>query len=221
MTSDDFQRAAEPAVVQAWIAGWALARETGPPVKVNGGWRVDVGWPRQRVRYVFPRSCPELRRLAETIDEPWVFLKACAGPDAIRPLLPPRWTIQPQGFMMTRASLTDEPPRSLPSGYSLETMEHLPVPIATIHSADGELAASGRVAIVRDFAIYDRVETHPNHRRRGLGSAIVRALGSVSQLRGATRGVLVATQEGRALYEALDWQLCSLYTTAVIPDHSD
>jgi GNAT superfamily N-acetyltransferase len=221
MALDDSKRGADPAVVQAWITGWALARETVPPVEVDAGYRVDVGWPRQRARFVFPRCCPGLQRLAETIEEPWILLKVCAGPDAIRPWLPPRWVIQPQGFMMTHAGPCGEARPSLPQGYSLDMTKQLPVPMATIRSADGELAASGRVAIVRDFAIYDRIETHPDHRRRGLGSAIVRALAAVARMSGATRGVLVATQDGRELYQALDWQLYSLYTTAVIPDHGE
>jgi hypothetical protein len=48
----------------------------------------------------------------------------------------------------------------------------------------------------------------------------MKALEAIARKAGATQGVLVATSDGRALYEALGWQLHSLYTTAVIPGAS-
>lgn len=217
MPSDKPPLSADASVVQAWITGWALARETSPPLQIAGGFRVDVGWPRQLVRYVFPRCSEEVQRLAAAIVEPWFFLKVCGGPEDLRPLLPPRWVIQPIGYLMTCSVKMPAGSASVPEGYSLKLMDGLPVPLATIHAPSGEVVASGRVALTGDFAIYDRIETHLDHRRRGLASAVVSALAAVAQSRGQTRGVLVATPDGRSLYETLGWRLHSLYTTAVIP----
>ncbi|MDO3701713.1 GNAT family N-acetyltransferase [Micromonospora sp. C28SCA-DRY-2] len=43
------------------------------------------------------------------------------------------------------------------------------------------------------------------HRRRGLGSVVMAALHRHAARRGARTGILVATDEGRALYQRLGW----------------
>lgn len=211
------QPGVDPLIVRTWVTGWAQARETPPPVEDFGGFRVDVGWPEQRARYVFPRCSEQLQMLADEIVDPWIFLKACAPPEAMQVMLPPRWVIQPLRFMMT----CFEPMRgydvALPAGYVLDLADTLTVPIARILAANGDVAAIGHVAVIGDFAIYDRIETHQDHRRRGLGRAVMNALEVLARARRATRGVLVATADGRALYETLGWQMCSPYSTAVIP----
>jgi GNAT superfamily N-acetyltransferase len=216
MTAGAYLRA-DPRVVEAWVTGWALARETPPPVRDSGGFRVDVGWPQQRVRYVFPNLSEGFRRLAGTIVDPWVFLKVCAPPEAMRTLLPPRWVIQPLGFMMTCSGAMKAHAAALLERYTLDVLEDLPVPMARVVTPYGEVAASGRVALAGEFAIYNRVETHPDHRRRGLGRAVMMALEKIANARGVRQGVLVATADGRALYESIGWRMHSLYSTAVIP----
>lgn len=202
--------------VAAWVRGWTVARETPPPVDVPGGFRVDVGWPDQRVRYVFPRLTEDVRRVADSVDQPGILLKACAAPDEMRSMLPPRFEIARLGFLMT----IDGEMRgagALADGYALSVDADRAAPLAEVRAADGEVAASGRVALVDGFAIYDRIETHPGHRRRGLARGVMRALEALARERGAERGVLVATGEGRALHESLGWRLDSLYSTAAIP----
>ena len=66
-------------------------------------------------------------------------------------------------------------------------------------------------------AVFDRIRTHENHRRMGLARALMATLGNIALGNGVTRAGLVATPDGRLLYEALGWQLHSLYTTALIP----
>ncbi|ANE52009.1 GNAT family N-acetyltransferase [Flavisolibacter tropicus] len=211
----------DPHIVETWAKGWSLAREVSLPVKEKDGWRVDVGWPQQRVRYVFPHLSNTFQQLAETISEPWHFLKVCAPPEAVETLLPARWRIQPLRFMMTCFKPMSSTKAGLPKGYRLELEKNIPVPIAKVISEDGEIAAIGRVALVNDFIIYDRIETHPAHRHRGLGSTIMKALETIGFEQGGTKGVLVATPDGKALYESLGWQLYTLYTTAVIPEEAN
>ena len=206
MPVGNHQRGLDPQLLRSWLIGWTLARETSPPVADSGGLRVDVGWPHQRVRYVFPAVSEGYRRLGETIVEPWIQLKVCADAAAVRDLLLPRWVVQPPGFMMTTDALR---PASLdlPSEYSLEANKDLSVPVVCVVAADGETASVGRVVTVDGFAIYDRIETHAAHRRRGLARAVMGRLSEIAQSRDASRGVLVATAEGKSLYEALGWQL--------------
>ncbi|MEU9118830.1 GNAT family N-acetyltransferase [Streptomyces sp. NPDC048506] len=74
-----------------------------------------------------------------------------------------------------------------------------------MHDAAGELAAQGQMAVLGDATIVDRVGTQEAHRRRGLGNFVMRALADHAVDRGATLGVLGATDAGRALYETLGW----------------
>lgn len=220
MMVDEGELRADARVVETWVRGWTLARETSAPVPDSGGWRVDVGWPEQRARYVFPALGEGVRRLGETITEPYVFLKACAPADALRSLLPPRWEMQRPRFMMMRDDVDPSASIALLDGYALEIDADRPVPVARIVDSGGEVASIGRLAMVGAFGIYDRIETHPDHRRQGLARTVMHALQTLARSRGATRGVLVATAEGRALYESLGWRLHSLYSTAVIPPMS-
>jgi GNAT superfamily N-acetyltransferase len=178
---------------------------------------VDIGWPQQRVRYVFSRSSKALQSLAETIVDPWIFLKVCAAPEVMQMLLPPLWIIQPLGFMMICTAQDRKQDVSLSNAYTLNLTEAPTVTVAKVLTANGEIASIGRVVFGDDFAIYDRIETHNDHRRRGLASTVMNRLQSAALVRGNTRGVLVATADGRALYKTLGWRLHSLYATAVIP----
>ncbi|WP_197705112.1 GNAT family N-acetyltransferase [Sphingobium cloacae] len=208
--------AADPHIVATWIRGWTMARGTPPPIADHGGFRVDVGWPEQRVRYVFPGISSAMKDLAAKITEPWILVKACATPAAMRAALPARWSIQPPGFMMIcRDVMTGT--RAMPDGYMVNVTRPSPVAVVEILAPDGTLAAIGRVVQVDAFAIYDRIETHGAHRRRGLGRAVMKSLESIAWQNGAKQGLLVATAEGRKLYEALGWEVHALYTTAAIP----
>ena len=89
--------------------------------------------------------------------------------------------------------------------------------LLTILASNGELAASGRLGIVGDVAIYDRIRVQDAHQRRGLGRALMTALGEAANRAGAARWLLVATPEGRALYETLGWTVHAPYTSAFIP----
>lgn len=211
----------DPHIVETWTKGWSLAREVALPVKEKDGWRVNVGWPQQRVRYVFPTLSNTFQHLANTISEPWHFLKACASPEAVAALLPTRWVIQPTGYMMTCFAPMTKAKATLPNGYSLDLLTDQPILIARVLSEDGEVAAIGRIVFANDFTIYDRIETHLAHRRRGLASIVMKALETLAIDRGYTKSVLVATADGKALYESLGWQLHTLYTTAVIPENSN
>lgn len=67
------------------------------------------------------------------------------------------------------------------------------------------------------FAIYDRIVTEPAHQRRGLGRAVMHALQAIARAHGRHANVLVASAQGRALYETLGWRLHAPWATAVIP----
>ncbi|ADO74156.1 GNAT family N-acetyltransferase [Stigmatella aurantiaca] len=219
MTTPEAALCADPALVEIWVRGWALTRGTAPPVRDGEALRVDVGLPDQWLRYVYARGSSEVAQRAERIVDPWCFLKVCAAPERVMPALPPRWVLRPPGFMM-RCDGPMVGHGRLPSGYALELTGGTPAIVARITAADGREAAIGRMVCVGDHAIYDRIVTEPDHRRRGLARALLMALEAAAWEQGGRRGVLVATTDGRALYETLGWRLHSLYTSAVIPGPS-
>jgi hypothetical protein len=55
------------------------------------------------------------------------------------------------------------------------------------------------------------------HRRKGLGRAVMSLLGR-AKARPSLPEVLIATEDGRKLYEALGWRTLSPYSTACIPE---
>lgn len=75
----------------------------------------------------------------------------------------------------------------------------------TVATYDGELAASGHVAVADGFAVFDRIVTEPKFRRRGLGSFVMRALTAAVSEHGADQGLLIASIDGQHLYHHLGW----------------
>jgi GNAT superfamily N-acetyltransferase len=99
-------------------------------------------------------------------------------------------------------------------GYRVHTDRSGALAFAKIVAETGELAASGQVAIDDSFACFDQIVTTEAHRRRGLGRRLMTALTNMSLDLGARQGVLVATQAGAALYNALGWSMVSPVTAA-------
>ncbi|MCW3466626.1 GNAT family N-acetyltransferase [Chitinophaga nivalis] len=208
-------------LVEKWLTGWSLSRHSPLPVKNGAAFRVDVGWPQQKTRYVFPRFVDEFIHLAHTITEPWVFLKVCAAPEVISSRMPSQWVIQPPGFLMTCSLPMSAKNIGLPDGYLLAMKEEAPAFIVKILTIEGDTAATGRLVFVDDIVVYDRIETVPEHRRKGLATIVLLALENLALSRGITTGVLVATEAGKALYETLGWEVYSLYTSVVIPGREE
>jgi GNAT superfamily N-acetyltransferase len=205
---------ADPDVVSAWVEGWALSRNVAAPVRAHGGFHVDVGLQDQKARYVFADVSAGVAAVSRAVEEPHVFIKVCAPPEAVVPLLADGWTLQPLGVLM----VTDDLHRGdmdLADGYGRKLERARQGHVATIRTQDGQIAASGRAFLSGPTAVFDQIVTHPDHRRRGLGRIVMNALGAAVVRDGATRGCLVATPEGQALYGALGWRSHALVTTAV------
>jgi GNAT superfamily N-acetyltransferase len=203
----------DPVLVRGWLAARSLSRGLPAPVADHGGWRVDTGGEVERRRYVFAEAGSGLTALLAGIAEPGIFVKLCADADTFGALLPPRWTISDANCMM----VPDRPVRMrpvVPPGYRLATARGGGVTHVTIAAPDGSLAASGYAAELDGFFVYDRVVVEEPHRRRGLGKALMMALGESCSAR--ARPVLTATAMGAALYARLGWRVYAPYTTATI-----
>lgn len=209
------EAALDPSLVLAWLEARSIARALPAPVPDHGGYRVDTNSDTEVARWVFPQVGPGLVELARTIRTPRHFLKVCAGEEEMRAVLPEGWQLhEPRHFMISDAPSKE---RSVPEGYSVEAERKDGVCEVRIISPTGELAAGGYAAETDRAFIYDRIVTAPEHRRRGLGATVMGALGRMKR-NPSTPGLLVATEDGRALYEALGWRTLSPYSTASIAE---
>ncbi|KRA64400.1 hypothetical protein ASD89_20045 [Caulobacter sp. Root656] len=210
---------ADPALVEAWAAGWALSRGVGAPIRTAGGHRIVVGQPGHAERFVFPAlDAAALSDLAARITAPGIFLKAFCAPEALLAAVDARWSPQAPGDLMAADLVAVPPPATLAAGYLQKLRAEGAVLVVEIHDAEGVLAASGRAALTGGFAVFDKIITDPAHQRRGLGRVVMGVLGERARALGADQGVLVATPEGRALYEVLGWRFEGRMETVVIPD---
>lgn len=206
----------DPSLVFAWQAAHSIARGSPAPVHDRGGFRVDTHSEKEVKRWVFPQPCDGLRAIAHGITAPRHYLKLCGPDEALRSALPARWEIQPANyFMIAAASPVDSKP--LPDGYRMELHRAGPVTRACIIAPDGDLAASGCAAETADVFIYDRIETAQDHRRKGLGVAVMTAL-AAARRSPASPQLLVATEDGRNLYANLGWTVLAPFATATIPE---
>ncbi|MET7299872.1 GNAT family N-acetyltransferase [Embleya sp. NPDC005575] len=202
-------------LVRAWVTGWAPARELPPPVEVAGGFRLHVGLPGHRVRYVL-FDVDRVAELARTRTAPGTWIKVLAPAERVRQDLTPAWIVGEPEYPMTgplrRATA------SAPSGYTIEVESTGEVILVRLRAADGDVAAYGRIAVTGETAVADRIGTEAAHRRRGLGSVVMTALGDAAAARGARTGVLVASSDGLALYSTLGWTRHGVLTPAWIPE---
>ena len=206
----------DPKLVFAWQAAHSIARNSPPPVHDRGGFRVDTHSEKETKRWVFPQLCDGLREIAQEITAPRHYLKLCGSDEELRSALPARWEVQPANYFMTA---TAAPPdaKPLPDGYRMELHQTGPVTRACVIAPDGDPAASGCMAETAEVCIYDRIETAQDHRRKGLGVAVMIALGTARRSL-ATPQLLVATADGRGLYANLGWTVIAPLAAATIPE---
>jgi GNAT superfamily N-acetyltransferase len=203
----------DPHLLHAWLAARSLARGLPMPVPDHGGFRVDTGSETETVRWVFPCMGDGLKELARTIHQPRQFLKVCDTAEALRAALPAHWTIHAPSHMM-RAN-GPMPRRQLADGYAIAVEQSGAVTSVRIVAGTGILAASGYGAETDGVFVYDRIVTDVEHRRKGLGHVLMQTL---HEARGNPNSVelLVATDDGRALYETLGWGKIAFYASASI-----
>src|SRR5690606_25819444 len=143
-------------------------------------------------RWVFSKAGSGLEGLARSISEPRYFLKLCGAADELRAALPTGWEIHAPGYFMQGPSRP--PKRRLADGYRIEVKRVGVVLEARILSETGALAASGCAAETQSVFIYDRIVTELDHRRKGLGHALMRTLHDARQ-NASGRELLVATED--------------------------
>ncbi|MFG2226884.1 GNAT family N-acetyltransferase [Streptomyces sp. NPDC048644] len=189
-------------------------------IDVPGLW-LKICAPRERVERLLPPGWQ--------LSEPQYLMTTTLGP--------PGDPAPPRGY---RLSVHHDADRGLiearvldgtaPAAPAARTGSPHPDPDPTPEAApdpDPEIFPAGGLAALTDGApgalrgprsvVFDMIGTAAGHRRRGLGRLVMAALAGRAATAGATQGVLVASPEGRALYEALGWQVRAPVTAAVRP----
>lgn len=133
-------------IVESWLKGWCLSREVPFAIPYKSGFHVHVGDEKQKERFVFPELNDDFFQLANSITEPWIYLKASVPPDQITDQIPERWKLQPQGYMMTCFHPMNFPDISLTEGYHLEFSEYNTTFVITIVAENGEQASIGHLS---------------------------------------------------------------------------
>jgi len=204
-------------MIEKWLTAWSLSRNLPPPVPFRSGFKVDVGWENQKTRYVFPELNEDFIQLSENMDEHSVFLKVCASPDELKKVISRKWVIQPQGYLMSCFHKMKFRDKKLSPDYRLCFDNYNSTHVIRINTQRNETAAIGRVVIVDDLAVYDRILTDHQHQRKGLATILMKELERIALSHGVFKNLLVATEEGKLLYESIGWETYSLYTSLVIP----
>jgi GNAT superfamily N-acetyltransferase len=158
------------------------------------------------VRHVlFDADDAAIRALARSVTLPTTSIKGFMQSEDLARLLTPDWTPDPPGFLMA----TDLRPADMhiAGGYRVALERACGVTCARVITGDGYIAARGQVAVTGETCVFDQILTKPEHRRRGLGSAVMAALTTAATDLGAATGILSATAQGRALYESLRWRV--------------
>jgi GNAT superfamily N-acetyltransferase len=210
--------------VIAWELGWAASRDLPPAHPVAGGLRVEC---RQQLRDVEifaldadddPDSLTRLAAMLHAETSPAWLTVATREPDRAAA------TLQAAGLeFFSRAEalmaidLPHQPVRAVAAPYRLRTEVTGPVVHVSVDAADGSEAAHGYAGLTGPDAVADRILTAPEHRRRSLGAAVMTALADAAIAAGATRGLLIGSAEGQALYRSLGWSTVADVLIAKLP----
>ncbi|MEE1621344.1 GNAT family N-acetyltransferase [Zafaria sp. Z1313] len=199
-------------LIGTWVTGWAGARgyESRHEGRVHAALRHDTTGDWEYI--VFEPTSEELVAVAETLakhpsrrltafandSSALVDAAQAAGLDVVA---------AEEALMVAEMDGQDvEDPRA-PEGFTIDAERDGKHAYVSIHDADDHdvVAASGHVSVVGDYAVFDRIITAPEFRRRGLGALVMRALVAIALEHAVDEGLLIASIEGQALYQYLGW----------------
>lgn len=197
------------ALVQTWVTGWS--RTHGYEVQHEGNVHsARLGPDSDEWEYViFAPEETELRKVASAVTKsPSRLLTVIAEPDAD---IMDRSDVDglemisdEEKLMVVDMETQDVEDPITPETYTTSREDFEGWTLFTVHQGDN-VAARGRMAVVDDFCILDRIYTSPDYRRQGLGTFVTRALLAIAHEHDVAEGLLVATHDGKELYEYLGW----------------
>lgn len=198
------------AVVGEWVALWARARGVAATPVGPAAFRVPIDAPtrREEVVLVAPSEAELVAVVAEHAGDDGVWVTVVPPPDE----RPPGTVVVEHAEALMATVLPDVPRPDRP-GLRREVLHGDDAVIHLAYDVDGEEAARGVATTVGDVVVFDRILTGDAFRRQGFGRDVMAALTAEARERGATRGLLVASRDGQALYASLGWETVARVTT--------
>ncbi|MFD9703781.1 GNAT family N-acetyltransferase [Lentzea sp. NPDC059081] len=202
------------ALVDRWVAGWAKAEELQPDLLLDN-WHVWAEPPgpaeEERILAGDANAAAHAEDVALSHGPMWLTVPTDFPDEVTEVVREAGLTVHEQRTFLRR-TLDDHLARAFPDGYEISVDRSDVIEVRVFH--DGEEVAGGKIAVIGSDAVPHAVETVPEHRRRGLGSAVMGVLAREAVAAGAVDGLLVATAEGLHLYRALGWRTISDVVTA-------
>ncbi|WP_191089808.1 GNAT family N-acetyltransferase [Nesterenkonia ebinurensis] len=196
-------------LVQTWVTGWA--RTHGYEVRDEGDVHsARLGPDSDEWEYViFDPEETELRKLTSAVNKsPARLLTVIAEPDSdimgTKEVDGLELISDEEKLMVVDMSTQDVEDPITPETYTTSREDFDGWVLFTVHQGEN-VAARGRMAVVEDYVILDRIYTSPDYRRQGLGTFVTRALLAIAHEHDVAWGLLVATADGQELYEYLGW----------------
>ena len=198
--------------ILAWTEGWARSRQVQPPTPIQDGVALHVGTLTESGRYVLTvTDSDRARALTSEVRTTNFWIKWPAAPHEDEPWMPKGWKIVERQFLMATHLVPSSPP--LPSGYRLEIQEGDGAVEVRVLTDAGSVAARGRVGMT-EIAVPDQIVTQDAHMRRGLGRVVMSTLCNAAMEGGRSDAVLLASAQGRHLYDDLGWRLLTPFWAA-------
>ncbi|WP_313814104.1 GNAT family N-acetyltransferase [Glutamicibacter sp.] len=199
-------------LIGTWVAGWAGARgyETRNEGRVHAALRHDTTEDWEYV--IYGPSKEELTAVAETLKK-HPNRRLTAFDTSVDQLLANAAATglkvvgDDEALMVTELAVHDVEVPLPPDGFIFQIERDGTHAYVSLHPEANQdvVAASGHVSAVEGFAIFDRIITGPDFRRKGLGTLIMRALASLAQEHDVDEGLLIASVDGQKLYASLGW----------------
>jgi GNAT superfamily N-acetyltransferase len=196
-------------LVWRWQAGRSISRGWTDTTEDRGVIVLRVGDPERMVSYVLTDAELEYAAGLARDDEhagglSWLSVVTTEADDVLPRIEAEGLEYRRTEWLMT-VPLERQPVLRAPAQYEVEVVRRGDL-IAVEIRAGRELAARGQMVVVGNDAVADMIWTEPEHRRRGLGGAVMSSLVGEAQKVGATTGLLAASPEGRQLYHSLGWE---------------
>lgn len=198
--------------IRDWSEGWRASRHLPAAEETDDGLWINCNQPNREFE-VFTLHADDdpasVTRVAEQVlakpESTWLTV-ATRQPEQISKALEAAGLVLLQrAEWLMGIDFHDHPFKQLPPQYRSDTRAEENAITVEICDTAGELAARGQIGIAYDYAVPDRIETMPGHRRRGLGSVVMSTLAAEANAFCAHNGLLIASPDGQRLYSSLGW----------------
>lgn len=197
------------ALVKTWVTGWGRTHEyeVRHEGKVHSA-RFD-GDSDDWEYVMYDPSEADLRKAASAVAKsPTRLLTVIAEPGseilAAQEIEDLELISDEEKLMVADMDLQDVEDPITPESFTIEREDFDGWTLFTVMEGEN-VAARGRMAVVDEFCILDRIFTSSDYRRQGLGTFVTRALLAIAHEHDVAEGLLVATADGVELYEYLGW----------------